>query len=414
MHKESLKRYFETESSKGDLSSQQWEDLLLHVKSHKQRQWFWRPMPSLFARRLALSAATSLALVVIVVGISLWLAAPWERGHSDMPGPPLGWGLVSIPGEPGLPGIAERSGPPGEPGLPEIGYSGPPGGPAPIIVEKAWEVDNSPIMQGEPLTITLTLRNVWDDWIEIIDFPSAATLNQVYVDDEEQMQVELKRSEGASSILEPGEEFTAAAEITSDMSAGLQPGRYGIRLDVSIERGPDRRGSRLGFSTGSFVVVPPEGALDTTVVVDRAREADGIRVTLERLDFSPEQSTVTVFAASPPNVQGASAPASAPMPAATATVVVRQGATPTPAPGSVIEVYPDLTALYRVDGGAWRELRQYSYRETPDGVRREWTFGPLSANAESFELAVESVAHPGSDAVLTWEWVVPLSEGDRN
>ena len=300
--------------------------------------------------------------------------------------------------------------------MPGIGYPGPPGGPAPIIVEKAWEVDNSPIMPGEPLTITLTLRNVWDDWIEITDFPSVATLNQIYVDDEEQMQVELKRSEGASSILEPGEEFTAAAEITSDMSAGLQPGRYRIRLDVSIERGPDRRGSKLGFSMASFVVLPPEGALDTTVVVDRAEESDGVRVTLERLDFSPEQSTVTVFAASPPDGHGGSAPAGAPMPAATATVVVRQGETPTPAPapGPVIEVYPDLTALYRVDGGAWRELRQYSYRETPDGVQREWTFGPVSANAESFELAVETVAHPGSDAVLTWEWVVPLSEGDRN
>ena len=183
---------------------------------------------------------------------------------------------------------------------------------------------------------------------------------------------------------------------------------------MSIERGPDRSGSRLGFSMGSFFVVPPEGALDTTVVVDRAGESDGVRVTLERLDFSPEQSTVTVFATSPPNGQGASAPDSAPMPAATATVAVRQGATPTPAPAPVISVYPDLTARYRVGGGAWRQLSQYSYRETPEGVQREWTFGPVSANAESFELAVESVAHPGSDAVLTWKWVVPLRTQDRN
>ena len=416
MHKESLKRYFEMESSKGDLSPQQWEDLLSHVKSHKQRHWFWRLMPPLFARRPALSAATSLALAVIVVGISLWLAAPWERGHSEMPGTPRGWGLVSLPDEPGLPDITERSAPPGEPGLPEIRYSGPPGRPAPIIVEKAWEVDNSPIMPGEPLTITLTLKNVWDGWIEITDFPSLVTLDQIYIDGEEQMHVELKRAEGASTTLEPGEEFTAVANITSDMSAGLQPGRYGFRLDVSIERGPDRRGSRLGFGMGSFVVVPPEGALDTTMAVDQVREDDGIRVMLERLDFSPEQSTVTVFAASPLAARGGSAPASAPMPAATATVVVRQGTTPTPVPGpgTLIGVYPDLTARYRVDGGAWLELRHYGYRETPDGVQREWTFGPVSANAESLELAVESVAHSGSNAVLTWEWVIPLSENNRN
>ena len=135
-----------------------------------------------------------------------------------------------------------------------------------------------------------------------------------------------------------------------------------------------------------------------------------LRVTLESLDFSPEQSTVTVFAASLPNGQGVSAPANAPIPAATATAVVRQGATPTPvpAPGPMIGVYPDLTARYRVDGGAWQALRHYGYRETLEGVHREWTFGPVSANAESFELAIESVAHPESDAVLTWEWVVLL------
>ena len=54
----------------------------------------------------------------------------------------------------------------------------------------------------------------------------------------------------------------------------------------------------------------------------------------------------------------------------------------------------------------------YGYREAPEGVHRGWTFGPVSVNAESFELAIESVAHPESDAVLTWEWVVPLNERD--
>ena len=293
---------------------------------------------------------------------------------------------------------------------------GPPRLPPPTLIEKAWEVDSSPITPGEPLTVTLTLRNVWDDLIEITDFPSMATLDQAYVDSKEQVHVELTRSEGVSSILEPGDEFTAVANVTSDMSAGLQPGSYGIRLDVGIERGPDRRGSRLGFSMDSFVVIPPEGALDTTVVVDRASESSGIQVTLEKLDFSPEQSTVTVFAASPPNGHGASAPDNAPMPAATATVVVRQGAipTPVPAPGPMMGTYPDLTARYRVDEGAWQELIHYSYREAPEGVHREWTFGPVSANAESFELAIESVAHPESDTVLTWEWVVPLREHDQN
>ncbi|MCY4654636.1 MAG: hypothetical protein OXC95_15905, partial [Dehalococcoidia bacterium] len=134
----------------------------------------------------------------------------------------------------------------------------------------------------------------------------------------------------------------------------------------------------------------------------------------ERLDFSRERSTVTVFAASPPRGGGVSAPDNAPMPAATATAVSRPPGIPTPVPasGPMIGVYPDLTARYRVGEGAWRELRQYSYRGAPEGVHREWTFGPVSANAESFELAIESVTHPESNAVLTWEWVVPLNGQD--
>ena len=402
MHEERLKRYFSVESPRGDMSPRQWDEMLLHVKSHRQRRRFWWLVPPLIARRPLISAASSLVLAIMVVGISLWMAAPWERNSAGVSDVPRGWGTVSIPGEPGMAGL------PGNPGRP--------GQPAPILVEEVTQIDKSTIRPGEPVTITFTLRNVWDDLIEITEFPSVATLDQVYVDGEEQMQVELKRSEGASSTLEPGEEFTAVANITPDMSAGLQPGRYGFRLDVGIERGPDRHGSRLGFSLGSFVVIPPEGALDTTVVVDRASESSGIQVTLQKLDFSPEQSSVTVFAASPPNGRGEPAPANAPMPAATATVVVRQRAVPTPvpAPGPMIGIYPDLTAKYRVDKGAWQELIHYSYREAPEGIHREWTFGPVSANAESFELAIESVAQPGDEVTLTWEWVVPLREQDQN
>ena len=35
------------------------------------------------------------------------------------------------------------------------------------------------------LTVTLTLTNVWDERIEITDFPSVATLKHIYVDGEE-------------------------------------------------------------------------------------------------------------------------------------------------------------------------------------------------------------------------------------
>ena len=174
MYEERLKRYFAVESPRGDLSPQQWDEMLLHVRSHKQRRRFWWLAPPLIARRPLISAAASLVLAIMVVGISLWMAAPWERNSAGVPDVPRGWGTVSIPGEPGMPGLPGKAGLPGPPGRP--------GPPAPILIEKVTQIDKSTIKPGEPVNMTFALRNVWDDLIEITDFPSVATLDQVYVD----------------------------------------------------------------------------------------------------------------------------------------------------------------------------------------------------------------------------------------
>ncbi len=51
MYEERLKRYFEVESPRGDLSPQQWKEVLLHVKSHKQRRFSWSPFTWFADRR---------------------------------------------------------------------------------------------------------------------------------------------------------------------------------------------------------------------------------------------------------------------------------------------------------------------------------------------------------------------------
>lgn len=243
----------------------------------------------------------------------------------------------------------------------------------PDILNPEWQAGRRLITPGVPVGITFAAKNVWDERIGFTVLPWTATFRQTDVGEGNAIHVELRCDKDVPVTLETGEELTFIANITSDMSAGLQPGKYSLGLNVSIERGPDRRGTRLGFSMGSFVVVPPEGALDTSVIVDEVREASGIRVTLERLDFSPEQSTVIVFAASLPNGRGVSAPDSAHMPAATGTVVMPQEVNPTSVSATrpVIGVYPDLAARYRVDEGEWQELSHFGYWVTPEGVHRE-------------------------------------------
>ena len=110
MHEELLKHYFEQESKKGDLSTEQWEDVLLRVRRQKKRGWFGRVMAPLTARQPALAIAASLVIAIMVGAISLWIIAPWE-GHIPYPS-------RAIPGAPGDPGTPGRDGVPGNPGSP--------------------------------------------------------------------------------------------------------------------------------------------------------------------------------------------------------------------------------------------------------------------------------------------------------
>ena len=406
MHEELLKHYFEQESKKGDLSTEQWEDVLLRVRRQKERGWFGRVMAPLTARQPALAIAASLVIAIMVGAISLWIIAPWE-GHAPYPS-------RAIPGAPGDPGR------PGDSGV--VGRPGEPGGPGIIYFERVWRIDKSLVLPGEPIAMTLALKNISDKPIEFTDFPETVTLRRNDIGGEAPIQLRLERREGVTNTLEPGEELTAVVNITSVMSAGFQPGRYGVWTDVKIVHDPGGTGGgegTWGFGGPSFVVAPPEGALDTTVIVEETQEAGGSRLTLERIHFSPERSTVVVFAQSLRAGSNESRLAGAPRPAAT----IQPRATPTPA--SAVTQPPwdgditELTAFYRLDGGIWRVLRNYAYREMPDGVHHEWSFGPVSANANTLDFAIRpgrdgTFTYPAGDATASWEWSVPLQGQEQN
>ena len=124
----------------------------------------------------------------------------------------------------------------------------------------------------------------------------------------------------------------------------------------------------MGIGSGIlFVVVPPEGALDTTVIVRQVREANGAKITLETMRFTAEESTIVALAA--PVADGSTVPRrTLAAPAATATAIPLQGAhTPTPAPVPVDGDLTNLEARYQVDGGPWHRLGSHGYRVTPEG-----------------------------------------------
>ena len=382
MHEKLLQHYFEQENSEGDLSPEQWETVLGHVKTQKQRRSSWGLLAPLTARGAVPAIAATLVLAITAGVISLWVTAPWDGSSAN--GPSSGWGHIG-----GLPGH-----------------------PAPQFFERVWKADRSLIAPGEPVVVTLTLKNVWDKPLRIIEFP--ATLRLTPVDThregaEEPIFVALVDDGNPANSLEPGQELAFVANVQPQVSAGLQSGRYGFLFDFRFDKAPDgpevaevRTSSNSGIL---FVVLPPEGALDKTILVDQIREANGVTITFEKIHFTPEKTTIAVVALAAPS-PGESA-RSEPAIASTPTPVFPSQGYPTPVPAPTGGDVSLLAARYQINGGAWYKLvGEHSYRETPNGLHHEWTFGPVSANSSTFVLAIMSGSRPGSTRL--GEWIVPL------
>ena len=390
MHEERMKRHFEQESTKGDLSAHQWRGVLSHVKTQDQRRGFWRAVTLLTPQRPLLATAGIFVLAVMAIGASLWITAPWEAS------------------------------PPTEPSTTQAR----PGRPAPMIFGQEWKADKSLIAPGEPVTVTLGIKNVWDKPAVFSDFPTTMTLTDVDKRIEEPVPLKLQSGGGAPGRMEPGEQLVVMATVSSSVSAGLQPGRYSLEIRFQIAHTPgipEFGQKRLGLASGIlFVVIPPEGALERSVVVGQALEGSGARITLDSIHFTPEETRIVALAEPLANGSAVSTPARA----ATPTPIVSSQSPPTPTPlggqqPALDRDITDLTAFYRLDGSAWHLLGSYSYRVTTDGVHQEWLFGPVPANANTFEFAIIPGRRPGSDGVFDyptgdgaspWEWAVPLQE----
>ena len=311
-----------------------------------------------------------------------------------------------------------------ENGQPQLGAGGLPitrVGPPPTIFELGWEADKSLIAPGEPITITLELKNVWDRPVVFSEFPMAITLTQVDTRVGESIPWKLRSGKSTPGPMLPGEEVIFVAAVSPSVSAGLQPDRYRVGVNIRYSRHlgrPELGQTKSGMSSDIiFVVTPPEGVLNMTMLVGQVREWNGAKITLDSIQFTPEGTTIVALAEPITNGSAVSKPA----PATTPTAVVSSQGTPSPAPAvGQLDWDGDLTelrAFYRSDGSALRSLTNHLHWETPDGVHHEWSFDPVSANAETLEFAIApgvlpgrdgTFAYPTDDGTSPWEWTVPL------
>ena len=350
-------------------------------------------MTLLTPQRLLLATTATLGLAVMAVGTSLWITAPWEASPPQEPGPERA--RLAIP--------------------------------APTIFEDVWEADKSLITPGDPVTITLGFKNVWDRPVVFSEFPTTITLTQVDRRNEESIPLKLQSGSGVPGHIEAGEELVVMVTVSPNVSAGLHSGRYSLDIRFQFAHTPGRPEmgqKRSGLASGIlFVVIPPEGELERSIVVGQAKEGNGARITLDSIHFSLEETSIVALAE--PFANGSAF--SEPVLATTPTPVLSSQGTPSPAPAAGQPVWDgditELTAFYRLDGSAWRLLGDHRYRETPDGVHHEWSFGPVSAKANTLEFAIVPGVRPGRDGTfayptgndtLPWEWAVPLHESEKH
>ncbi len=74
-------------------------------------------------------------------------------------------------------------------------------------------------------------------------------------------------------------------------------------------------------------------------------------------------------------------------------------------------MFTDLMARYRIDGGAWRQPRGYSYRMTASGIHHEWKIDPVSVNARTLAFSIMSKSDLSDPDEAHWGWTLDLKEG---
>ena len=341
---------------------------------------------SILLSRPTLAISIMVIVAVIAGGVFLWVAAPGAESFRDQHSSGLGT--------------------PGESGVASVGVPGVPGGPAPKYIDADRKASRRVIVPGESTAINFTLKNIWDTRLEVA-VQETAKLSEKNWSAEEAIPVTLISLGESYDFLEPGEELTGVVNITPEMSATLEPGKYTLQVDVEIRPLEKSESSHLGFFSG-FVVIPPEGVLNATMAVQQRREAHGAGITLEKIHFSAEKTTFETLAA--PLTGQVDVPV--PFPASVPPIAPIQSQGSEYRAAAAESVITQLTARYRIDGGPWRQPRGRSYRLTDEGIKYEWKIDPVSVAAKRLKIAIVTRTEQDNADAAPWEWTIDLTESN--
>lgn len=266
-----------------------------------------------------------------------------------------------------------------------ISLSGPPKvGGAPPLFQGTVVPDEATYLPGERVDVRLSLTNTSLDTITISSYPSEIQVAPFRDRD----QILFSRAGGTQPLdIKPGD--TATLEFTWDQkdSEGKQvpAGWYAVTFkDINVIQG-DRRNT---INPGAAVLIQyPQGAMEKTIELEQSRRANGVTVTLERVELTTTGMTVYAFGMLP-NYK------------------------PPPAVSPFIRVF----AEFSLNGDAIKPAGSAGQQYFENGTRFIWRryIDPVPSDAKELTFSITSItlrSDPGKADRLVegpWEFAVSL------
>ena len=243
-------------------------------RQKEKSSWFWEGLRNLLPQTVALRAAAAVLVVIIVSAGVLWRA-----GIFTQPSEPMGAGglVTAPPTSPRLPAAAPES---------ALG----------IFIEVEATTNKNTYLLGEDIVIEFSFKNVTPEPFQIDAFPPAIEIMRPSPYDET-----VRSFPGGTAIksLAPGEaiNYTITWHQRDDHGQQVPYGYYSLKLG-SIRLGDGTTTLNLSESR-QLLILPPEGVIEKTIKVNQSQVANGITITLERVELSAMEAKFYAFNAPP-------------------------------------------------------------------------------------------------------------------
>jgi hypothetical protein len=190
-------------------------------------------------------------------------------------------------------------------------------------------------------------------------------------------------AEGSEELgLQPGEiaKYTLVWDQQDDSGQQVAPGWYYVDVQgITVTKGmPPTRRTRMSFGAITKVLIQfPQGAMEKTIEVNQSQTANGITITLERVQLSAEETKFYAF---------------------TTTQLTEEGIDPL-----LAKLIP-IHAQYTVDGST-KDAGYAAERLSDQGTELIWDdLDPLPSDARKLTFIITKFG----DWQGPWEFYVPL------